>query len=189
MLNPNSFYIRYLVNHSLYICNAPNTQQMPTLELTTKIKSTMAICFDLSTSIDLHTISTNGTHEKAVAGTTKGLIGLDETVTWQATHFGIKQQLTSKITAFDRPTYFRDEQMKGAFKSIYHEHLFEQRGETVIMKDIFYFESPCGILGRLFNWLILTNYMKRFLLARNKVIKDYAESDKWQNILKEASKF
>ncbi len=158
---------------------------MPTIKVTTEIESTIEICFDLSTSIDLHTISTKGTREQAVGGTTKGLIRLNETVTWQATHFGIKQQLTSKITDFNRPYYFRDEQVEGAFKLMYHEHLFEQVGEKVIMKDVFYFESPFGWIGSIFNWLILTGYMKRFLMARNAVIKKYAETDKWQLILNE----
>ena len=115
---------------------------MPKIELTSEIKSTLEICFDLSRSIDLHKISTAQTNEEAIEGKTSGLINLNETVTWQATHFGIKQKLTSKITAFDRPNYFIDEQIKGIFKSITHEHKFEQLADRIIMKDIFEFHSP-----------------------------------------------
>jgi len=43
------------------------------------------------------------------------------------------------------------------------------------MKDIFEFESPLGILGRIFNKLILTPYMTKLLVERNKVIKEAAE--------------
>ena len=156
---------------------------MPKIELTTEIKSTLCICFDLSRSIDLHEVSTKQTNEKAIAGVTSGLINLNESVTWQATHFGVRQKLTSKITAFDRPNYFRDEQVKGAFKSFHHEHTFEQMGEKIIMKDIFEFQSPFGILGKIFNKLILTNYMEKLLIDRNKVIKEFAESDKWKLVL------
>src|SRR5690606_7488254 len=99
---------------------------MPKIELTTEINSSLEICFDLSRSIDFHSISTAKTKEKAIAGRTKGLITLNETVTWQATHFGIRQKLTSKITAFDSPNYFIDEQIKGIFKSIHHLHTFEK---------------------------------------------------------------
>jgi len=63
---------------------------MPTIKLETKIKSGINICFDLSRSIDLHQISTVKTNEKAIDGRTKGLIDLNEFVTWRATHFGIK---------------------------------------------------------------------------------------------------
>lgn len=158
---------------------------MPRIELITEIDSTIDICFDLSRSIDLHKISTVKTNERAIDGKTSGLIGLNEFVTWEATHFGFRQNLTSKITAFERPNYFVDEQLKGAFKSIHHQHIFEKNCGKVIMKDIFTFHSPFGIFGHLFNKLILTNYLKKLLIARNKVIKEYAESDRGKLILKE----
>lgn len=156
---------------------------MPKIELSTEINSTLEICFDLSRSIDLHKISTAQTNEEAIAGKTTGLINLNETVTWQASHFGINQKLTSKITAFDRPNYFIDEQTKGIFKSIVHEHKFEQVGDKVIMNDIFEFHSPFGLLGKVFNKLVLTNYLKKLLISRNQVIKEFAETEKWEEML------
>lgn len=156
---------------------------MPKIELITEINSTLEICFDLSRSIDLHKISTAQTKEQAIAGRTNGLIDINETVTWQATHFGINQKLTSKITAFERPNYFTDEQEKGIFKSMIHHHKFEKDGNMVIMKDIFEFQSPFGLLGKLFNQLVLTNYLKRLLFTRNQIIKEFAESQKWKEIL------
>lgn len=156
---------------------------MPKIELITEINATIEICFDLSRSIDLHKISTAKTQEQAIAGRTKGLINLNETVTWQAIHLGITQKLTSKITAFDRPNYFVDEQIKGIFKSLIHEHKFEKVGNKVIMQDVFEFHAPFGFLGKLFNKLILTNYLKKFLSDRNQVIKEYAETEKWKEVL------
>lgn len=97
---------------------------MPVIELGTYIKASKEICFDLSRSIDLHTLSTSRTKEQAVAGRTSGLIEFNETVTWRAIHFGVWQKLTSKITAYDRPFHFRDEQLKGAFTFIKHDHFF-----------------------------------------------------------------
>lgn len=156
---------------------------MPTIKLTTHINSTIETCFDLATSIDLHKLSTSQTNEQAIAGTTKGLIKLNEIVTWQATHFGLRQELTTKITAYDKPFHFRDEQIKGAFKLIKHDHFFEQVGDEVIMKDIFNFESPFGIFGQLFNKLILTRYLTKFLIIRNNLIKEFAETEKHKIIL------
>ena len=156
---------------------------MPIIELTTEIYSTIDICFDLSRSIDLHKISTAKTKEEAIDGTTSGLINLNESVTWQAIHFGVKQKLTTKITAFDKPNYFRDEQTKGIFKSIYHEHNFKQLGGKVMMTDLFKFESPFGIIGFWFDRLILTNYLRQFLVERNQVIKEFAETEKWKLLL------
>jgi hypothetical protein len=51
------------------------------------------------------------------------------------------------------------------------------------MVDNFEFSSPYGFIGKIFDKLILTNYMKGFLIERNQTIKEYAESDKWKMIL------
>lgn len=156
---------------------------MPVIKLQTLIHAPMDRVFDLSTSIDLHQLSTGKTNEQAIAGRTNGLILMNETVTWRATHFGIRQELTSKITAYERPHYFRDEQTKGIFKSICHDHYFEEKDGLTLMTDVFRFESPVGVIGKVFNKLILTNYLKRFLEERNALIKEYAEGEKWKEIL------
>lgn len=82
---------------------------MPIIRHEIEIKAPIARVFDLARCIDLHVETMRRSDEKAVAGKTRGLIEADETVTWQATHFGVRQKLTSKITVFDRPHYFRDE--------------------------------------------------------------------------------
>lgn len=157
---------------------------MPTIYLETIIKADIKICFDLSRSIDLHQLSTAKTNEKAIAGVTSGLININETVTWEAVHFGIKQQLTSIITQFNRPFHFRDEQLKGAFKYFIHDHYFKAFEGKVLMIDRFDFSSPYGVFGNIFDKLVLTNYMRSFLLERNQVIKEFAETDKWNSLIK-----
>jgi len=156
---------------------------MPIIELEIEIKGNIQTCFDLARSIDFHQISTSKTNEKAINGRTSGLIELGEFVTWQATHFGVNQKLTSKITALESPFHFRDEQVKGAFKYIIHDHYFEQKGEIVAMKDVFKFQSPIGFIGRLFDKLVLTNYLTKFLIERNNLIKEFAETEKWKVVL------
>lgn len=146
------------------------------IELSTHINAPIRRCFDLSRSIDLHMESTKQTGEQAIAGRTSGLIELGETVTWRARHFGIWQNLTSKITEFKYPDHFTDEMVSGAFKSFRHEHLFFAVNNQTVMKDIFMFESPYGWLGRLANLLFLGRYMERLLIERNRVIKNAAES-------------
>jgi len=156
---------------------------MPTIYIETIIKADIKICFDLSRSIDLHQISTARTNEKAIAGITSGLVNTGDFVTWEAVHFGIKQQLTSKISMVEPYVHFRDEQLKGAFKYFIHDHYFKTENDTVIMVDNFEFSSPYGLIGKLFDRLVLTNYMKCFLIERNQTIKEYAETGKWRTIL------
>ncbi|TPN86049.1 SRPBCC family protein [Aquimarina algicola] len=156
---------------------------MPRIELRTEIKAIKEVVFDLSRSIDLHKISTEHTNETAIAGTTSGLIGMNESVTWRAKHFGIYQNLTSKITEFDRPNYFSDEMVSGAFSEFKHEHHFEDSNDGTLMIDLFDYKSPLGVLGKLADKIFLEKYMTDLLTERNRIVKEYAESDKWKQVL------
>ncbi len=156
---------------------------MPRIELRTEIKANKEIVFDLSRSIDLHKISTEHTNEEAIAGKTSGLIELNESVTWKAKHFGIYQRLTSKVTEFDRPNYFVDEMVNGAFKNFRHEHHFTDLNGGTLMKDYFDYKSPLGVLGKLADNLFLKRYMTDLLGIRNSIVKEFAESDRWKKIV------
>ena len=156
---------------------------MPVIEIEVEIKAPIARVFDLARCIGLHEATMSKTNERAVGGVTKGLISFGETVTWQATHFGIKQRLTSKITAFNRPFHFRDIMIKGAFKDFTHDHFFEPKDGTVLMKDVFDYTSPLWIFGKIADALFLENYMKNLLTERNLLIKKIAESEDWRKFL------
>lgn len=158
---------------------------MPTILLKTIIQAPITRCFDLSRSIDLHKISTAQSSEEAIAGVTTGLIGLNETVTWEAWHFGMRLKLTSKITEFQSPHYFVDEMVVGPFESMRHVHRFEETIDGTLMIDEFTYVSPYGKLGKLVDCVFLRNYMRNFLMNRNDFIKAVAESDRWSDFVKE----
>ncbi len=109
---------------------------MPIIKIETTVNAPIQRVFDLARCIDLHEQTMSKHNEKAIAGVTKGLINSGETVTWEATHFGIKQKLTSKITSFDRPHYFRDSLVAGAFAHFDHDHFFEAKDSQTIMRDV-----------------------------------------------------
>ena len=111
------------------------------------------------------------------------MIELGETVTWQATHFGIKQRLTSKIVLFERPSYFRDSMQNGAFSRLDHDHFFEAIERGTLMRDIFDYDSPFWVLGYLADMFFLKEYMRKLLLGRNRMIKVVAESEEWKKFL------
>lgn len=148
---------------------------MTTIHLETEIHAPIKQVFDLSRSIDLHLESTAKTNEKAIDGVTTGLIGMGETVTWRARHFGVYQNFTSKITQFELPNSFIDEMMKGAFKSFKHLHLFKEVDGKTKMTDEIQFEAPFGLLGLLVERLVLKSYLTKFILKRNVLIKSVAE--------------
>ena len=156
---------------------------MPTIHLTTFIAAPVNVVFDLSRHIGVHKESMSRYKEEAVAGTRFGLIEKDETVTWRAKHFFKTRLLRSKITEMKKPEMFIDEQVQGDFKMMKHEHHFKPCENGTIVIDLFYFESPYGILGEWFNSLYFTHYLRRLIEQRNTTIKKIAESEKWKKIL------
>ncbi|MFT4538964.1 MAG: ligand-binding SRPBCC domain-containing protein [Planctomycetota bacterium] len=156
---------------------------MPRFEFELQIQAPCERVFDLSRSIELHVDSTGRSREKPVAGCTSGLIGLDEEVTWEATHFGVRQRLTSRITAFDRPSHFRDSMVHGAFRRFDHDHWFEAVDGGTLMRESFDYDAPLWVFGRIAELLFLNRYMRGFLLERARQIRTVSESDDWSRYL------
>jgi ligand-binding SRPBCC domain-containing protein len=156
---------------------------MGVLRLITRIRAPRERCFDLARSMELHMDSTSRTGERAIAGVTTGLLGPGEQVTWRARHLGVWQTLTSRMTIFDPPHHFRDSMVEGAFARFDHDHFFEQEGEICVMRDVFDFASPLGALGRLVDRVFLDGYLERFLVERNELIRQAAESEAWRRYL------
>lgn len=148
---------------------------MTTLHLTTKIKASKQVVFNASRDIDIHQQSAASSQEKAIAGATSGLIDLNETVTWRGKHFGLYLTHKSRITAMTFYDYFVDEMEEGKFKTFKHEHFFEEANGITIMKDKLQYETPFGIFGKLFDILLLKKHLKKFLLERNKTLKEVSE--------------
>jgi ligand-binding SRPBCC domain-containing protein len=156
---------------------------MSFIQLTTFIEAPIERVFDLSRSIELHKGSMQRFNEKCAAGKQTGLLELNETVTWQAKHLMKERQLTTKITAMQKPFSFIDEQVSGDFVSLKHEHYFKPAQNGTIMIDQFYFQVPYGVIGKWVSRFYLTRYITKLLEQRNQFIKEVAESNKWKMFL------
>lgn len=156
---------------------------MPVIRIAIDIDAAPATCFDLARSVDAHVESASATGERAVSGVTHGLLNLGDEVTWRARHFGVTQELTSRIVAFNRPYHFRDEMIRGVFRRLVHDHFFEAADRGTHMVDVFDFTAPMGFLGTVAERLFLTAYMGRFLERRARILKELAESDAGRRFL------
>jgi len=155
------------------------------LELTV-IRAPIERCFDLSRSVEVHLAGNVHCGEAAIAsaGVTSGMLDLGQRVTWRAKHFGVWQQLTSEITALDRPAFFQDTMIQGAFRFMQHDHVFRALSpDATEMQDVFRFAAPLPVLGRLAEVAVLRRYMRTLLCERNAVVKEIAESALWRKYL------
>jgi ligand-binding SRPBCC domain-containing protein len=150
---------------------------MQLIQIQTRIAAPPERCFLLSLNIDLHKESTAQTNERAIAGVTHGLIGPNQTVTWQGRHFGLMLTHETLISKYARPHHFQDIMLRGTFKSFEHDHYFDEQPDgTTLMRDELRFAAPLGPLGWLAETLILRRYLSSFLMERNQLIKVVAES-------------
>jgi ligand-binding SRPBCC domain-containing protein len=156
---------------------------MGRIELETYIAASPSRCFDLSINVDFHVASASGTNEAIVADENgvkaQGALKLNDTVTFQARHFGITQKITSKITKFNRPHNFRDSQLKGIFARFDHDHIFQLHQNGTLMTDVFDFTCPLGPLGRIADFIV-ARHLRDFLIERNRILKKIAESEEYR---------
>ncbi|MBB5805733.1 ligand-binding SRPBCC domain-containing protein [Saccharothrix ecbatanensis] len=149
---------------------------MTRFEVVANIAAPPQRVFDVSLEVEVHTASMSGSAERAVDGVTSGRLRPGDTVTWQATHFGLRWRMTSRISAFDPPRFFVDEQVRGPFKRWHHAHHFDPDGHGgTVMRDVIDFAAPLGPLGIAAERLVLNRYMPRLINLRNEHVKAIAE--------------
>jgi ligand-binding SRPBCC domain-containing protein len=146
------------------------------LVVVTRIEAPIERCFDLARSIEAHNESAAFSEERAVApGRTSGLMEAGDLVTFEASHFGIRQRVTARITEMVRPHLFVDELVKSAFRSLRHIHDFREIGGATIMTDALEWRAPFGPLGLIADVLFLKSHMRAFLVRKQGNLKRMAE--------------
>lgn len=149
---------------------------MTSLVVVTRIEAPIERCFDLARSIEAHNESAAFTEERAIApGRTSGLLEAGDLVTFEATHFGMRQRVTARIIEMAPPHLFVDELIKSAFHSMRHIHDFREIGGATIMTDALEWRAPFGPLGMLADLLFLKRHMRSFLVRKQGNLKRMAE--------------
>ncbi|WP_260395606.1 SRPBCC family protein [Rhodococcus sp. KBW08] len=149
-----------------------------TVVVITDIHAPPAVIFDLELDMDEHSASLRKTDEVAVTSTGRPALEEGDEVSFTARHFGWRFSMTSRITQYNRPYSFTDEQVRGPFTAMQHEHVFDiQPGGWTRMHDRFTVTAPFGVLGHLALRLAVGPYLRRLLEQRAAHIKTRAEAD------------
>ena len=150
---------------------------MPLILLSTLIRAAPAVCFDWARDAQLHVESAAQTGERIVAGRATGLWQLNDEITFEGRHLGVRQRFSARVIAMQRPQFFVDEMTRGAFASMKHTHLFEALpGAKTRMTDIVEWRAPLGWAGALATDKLLEAHLSRFLRRRAWHLKTRAES-------------
>ena len=155
---------------------------MAFIHLTTFIEAPCERVFDLSRHVSVHKQSMTK-YKETIVNSFSGLMDLNDEVIWKARHLFKERILSVKISAIKRPGYFMDEQVKGDFKMMKHEHYFKPVTNGTLMIDQFNYELPLGVMGKLADKLYLEKYIRKLLSERNAIIRQIAESNQWKQYL------
>jgi len=72
----------------------------------------------------------------------------------------LKMDWVTEITQVKKNCLFVDEQRLGPYTLWHHQHIFEDKGEYVVMKDIVTYIPPFGFLGTIANYFIIKKKLK-----------------------------
>lgn len=145
---------------------------MPALiEVVTDIGAAPGVVFGLELDMDVHAASLAGSGETAATSTGERTVGPGDEVTFRARHFGVVWRMTSRVTAYDPPRRFVDEQVRGPFRAMRHEHVFDDLGGgRTRMTDRMTVSSRLPVAR-----FVLVPYLRRLLARRAAHIKRVAE--------------
>ena len=156
---------------------------MTNIHVTTFILAPAERVFDLCRNTTVYKAVLKGRKEGFSSGAGSSLIASGETITFNAKHLGKTRIMTARLIEMERPMKFAEEQVKGDLKSFRLESHFKQVENGTILINILTFEGPRDFLGSLIGRFFLKSYLEKFLLKRNEVIKQYAETEKWKAVL------
>ncbi len=159
---------------------------MKELQLSITIQAPIERCFDLARSMDFHTWSMKATGEKIVSGRPSGLIELGEFVEFEAAHLGLVRRLRAKITKFNRPRSFMDEQDKGPFRTFRHEHRFSTNPDNpsiTLVEDHLYIVVGWSVFGLIAERALVVPHLQRLLTQHQFNLKAALEGEEWKRFL------
>ena len=151
--------------------------------MTTFVAAPIDRVFDLSRHLALYRQVFQTRHESFSSGAGSNLLDKGETITIIAKHAGRSRMSMLKITNFQKPILFVEEQAKGDLQHYSHEHHFKPVDNGTIIIDLVEFGMPKDIPGKIFGKLYFRNYLEAMLRKRNEVIRSYAETEKWRAVL------
>lgn len=82
---------------------------------------------------------------------------------------GIPVRWTTRISVWDPPHRFVDEQLSGPYRSWVHEHTFRARGGHTVVRDHVRYDSPGGSL--IHRWLVRPD-VERIFDYRSEALRD-----------------
>lgn len=161
---------------------------MSTIHVTSFIHAPVERTFNLSRSTSLHKAVLRTYRKGVLEGGSEGLMEPGERVSFKLGFLGRQRELITKIDTLDFPKMFVSTLVKGSFRNLRHEHHFKPIENGTLLIDLLEYEPAFGAAGKLADSLLIRSFLKKYLVAKNRLIKQYAEGEKWKVVLPETKK-
>jgi len=86
--------------------------------------------------------------------------------------FGIPLRWRARISRWQPPTGFVDEQVQGPYRLWVHTHRFHEAGDTTIIEDVVRYRLPFGPFGEIFDPLVRLQ-LERIFRFRQSAVRNY----------------
>jgi ligand-binding SRPBCC domain-containing protein len=157
---------------------------MPTIHLTSCILAPIDRVFNLSRSTSLHkAVIRKYDGGNLDGGGAEGLMKQGDKIRFQLKLMGAKRTLVTQMEHLEFPAVFNSSLVSGPFKSLHHEHHFKSIANGTLLIDLLEYEPAFGLAGRMADTMIIRSFLKKYLEAKNKLIKQYAEGEKWKVVI------
>jgi len=156
---------------------------MPTIHLTSFVHAPADRVFDLARSTSVHKALLRSYKHGKVEGGTEGFIGLKDKISFSLRFLGKQRDVTTRIDFLDYPHSFKSTLVKGPFASMTHEHYFKSIQNGTLLIDVLEYRLSFGAAGRMADRLLVQSFLKKYLEAKNRFIKQYAEGEKWKVVI------
>jgi hypothetical protein len=156
---------------------------MSALHVTNFIAASAEIVFDLSRHILLQKKAMEKIGVRQVRGISSGLRSTDDAVLWSLSFVKNTFFFSLKISECKPNEQITEEISKSPLVSFKHiRHLKSIKNGTLVIDQIEY-ELPDKWWARWVDQFFLRKKINELLQARNNVLKEYAESNKWRALL------
>jgi len=92
---------------------------------------------------------------------------------------GVPLQWESLIAEFEQNERFTDVQTSGPYRYWRHEHIFEDAGDAVRVRDRLQYELPFGLLGRIMHALLVRRHLDEIFAYRARIIEEVFGTIEW----------
>ena len=153
------------------------------IHITNFIAAPAETVYDLSRHMLLQKKAMEKMGGRQIRGVSSGLLPNNETVLWSLPVWRKEIFFSLKITETTPGHFIQEEMVQGGLDSFKHLRHFKRiLNGTLVIDEIFY-TMPKKFWGVWVDKFWLNNTLHKLLEERNKLLKEYAESNKWRALL------